>query len=164
MRFYGHTDAISSADISPDGRTLVTISADDTLRLWDIASGRETRQIHYWDFSNREVVRFTPDGQFIVFTALKTIFMIHRNYQDLLTYACTSGYVMRDFTLGERQHYQIKDDTRVCPDFTEGGESVRGVPLVTTTPIPSSTPPFLHLDPDFLAPTSVITPSPNRLA
>jgi WD40 repeat protein len=32
----GHTDAVSSVVFSPDGRTLVTGSADHTVRLWEL--------------------------------------------------------------------------------------------------------------------------------
>ena len=32
----GHTDAVSSVAFSPDGRTLVTGSADHSVRLWEL--------------------------------------------------------------------------------------------------------------------------------
>jgi class 3 adenylate cyclase/WD40 repeat protein len=36
----GHTRAVLTVDLSPDGRTLATTSLDGTARLWDLASGR----------------------------------------------------------------------------------------------------------------------------
>jgi WD40 repeat protein len=36
----GHTGAIVTVNLSPDGATLATTSADGTTRLWDLASGR----------------------------------------------------------------------------------------------------------------------------
>ncbi len=36
-----HTDEITSIAFSPDGRTILTGSADATLRIWDVASGDE---------------------------------------------------------------------------------------------------------------------------
>jgi hypothetical protein len=37
----GHTRAVSSAVFSADGQTLITGSADTTVRFWDLTSGRE---------------------------------------------------------------------------------------------------------------------------
>jgi hypothetical protein len=42
--FEGHTAEIRRLAVSPDGRQLLTASFDKTLRLWDVASGREVRQ------------------------------------------------------------------------------------------------------------------------
>jgi WD40 repeat protein len=36
----GHTGAVVTVNLSPDGRTVATTSADGTTRLWDLASGR----------------------------------------------------------------------------------------------------------------------------
>ncbi len=41
----GHTEPIASAVFSPDGKRIVTGSADKTLRLWDAATGKELHKL-----------------------------------------------------------------------------------------------------------------------
>jgi len=43
--FEGHEGRIFSAALSPDGKTLATSSQDNTIRIWETASGTEFRQI-----------------------------------------------------------------------------------------------------------------------
>jgi WD40 repeat protein len=61
----GHGSAITSVAFSPDGRTILTGSMDQTARLWDAASGREIRRL-----ANRGSpvvsVAFAPDGRTVL--------------------------------------------------------------------------------------------------
>ena len=61
----GHTSAVSSVAISPDGRYLVSGSGDFKIKLWELASGRELRTFtgHTNDVTS---VAVTPDGRFVV--------------------------------------------------------------------------------------------------
>jgi len=39
----GHTDDVRAAAFAPDGKTVVTAGADDTVRVWDAATGQELK-------------------------------------------------------------------------------------------------------------------------
>ncbi|KAI9129470.1 hypothetical protein ON05_034655 (plasmid) [Acaryochloris sp. CCMEE 5410] len=41
----GHTDYVYGLSISPDGRTIVSASSDQTLKVWDLATGEELRTL-----------------------------------------------------------------------------------------------------------------------
>ena len=56
----GHRDAVVAVAFAPDGRQVLSGSADHTARLWDLASGKEVQA-----FRHDGVVRgvaFSPDG------------------------------------------------------------------------------------------------------
>jgi len=59
----GHAEAVHSVAFSPDGKTLASGSSDDTVRLWDVATGRQIGRPltghSYWVNS----VTFSPDGK-----------------------------------------------------------------------------------------------------
>ncbi|MFN7927749.1 MAG: hypothetical protein U0Y68_07355 [Blastocatellia bacterium] len=61
----GHTDSVSNAAYSPDGKFIVTTSRDKTARIWDVATGKELRvlQGHTAEVMG---VAYSPDGKFIV--------------------------------------------------------------------------------------------------
>jgi WD40 repeat protein len=65
-----HTNAVTSADFSPDGGRIVTASDDGTARVWDARTGRELREllniegyVRNWGAGS---ARFSPDGRRIV--------------------------------------------------------------------------------------------------
>jgi WD40 repeat protein/serine/threonine protein kinase/DNA-binding XRE family transcriptional regulator len=63
-RFSGHTDKISSVEVSKDKKYVLTGSYDKTARLWDAATGQELRILRgHTDFVNAS---FSEDGKFIL--------------------------------------------------------------------------------------------------
>ena len=58
----GHSKDVTSVAFSPDAKTLLSASSDKTLRLWDLATGREIRK---FEGHSKEVtsVAFSPDGK-----------------------------------------------------------------------------------------------------
>ncbi|MBX7218658.1 MAG: SUMF1/EgtB/PvdO family nonheme iron enzyme [Blastocatellia bacterium] len=65
VRFTGHQDFVLSVGFSPDGRQLVTASADHTARLWDLKTGHEILCLkgHRTEVN---AAAFSPDGKRVV--------------------------------------------------------------------------------------------------
>ncbi len=61
--FAGHSDDVNSVAFSPDGRHALTGSRDNTLKLWETASGRLVRTFKGHTAMVRSVA-FSPDGRY----------------------------------------------------------------------------------------------------
>ncbi len=57
----GHRGWVESVVFSPDGKTLVSGSQDNTIRFWDVDSGKQKARIDRP--GSVKSIRFTPDGQ-----------------------------------------------------------------------------------------------------
>jgi len=61
-RFTGHQNYVLAVSFSPDGKTLASGSADNTLKLWNVADGKEIRTLRGHKDSVL-AVSFSPDGK-----------------------------------------------------------------------------------------------------
>lgn len=71
----GHIAPIDHVELSPDGKRLLTVAEDRTLRVWDMTTGKELRAItdlpllYSGDLAGRpQRPTFTPDGLAVVFS------------------------------------------------------------------------------------------------
>ncbi len=62
----GHEKDVTSAVFSPDGKRIVSTSADDTLRLWNAATGEQIGQPMTGHQDEVTSAAFSPDGKRIV--------------------------------------------------------------------------------------------------
>jgi WD40 repeat protein len=68
--------------LSPDERTLVTASFDNTIRWWDVANGRELRRRQF--DSLIMTVAFSPDRRWLVAsTGSGSIYLMHADGAEL---------------------------------------------------------------------------------
>ncbi|MBT7697675.1 MAG: hypothetical protein HN737_09725, partial [Desulfobacterales bacterium] len=58
----GHTNAISSIEVSPDWKYVYSSSKDGTTRIWDISTGKEIAQ--FINFTDGEWIVITPEGYY----------------------------------------------------------------------------------------------------
>ncbi|MYF40702.1 MAG: hypothetical protein F4221_07630, partial [Rhodothermaceae bacterium] len=62
----GHTSSVRSVAFSPDGSQLASMSSDNTIRLWNVATGREVRRFEEYRLYGNSVV-FSPYGTQLAF-------------------------------------------------------------------------------------------------
>ncbi|CAE6507029.1 unnamed protein product, partial [Rhizoctonia solani] len=62
--YEGHTNVVPSVDFSPRGTYVVSGGRDETVRLWDVRTGREVQQFHEHTKSVWSVA-FSPCGKYV---------------------------------------------------------------------------------------------------
>src|SRR5262245_38902166 len=59
----GHGDVVNSVVFSPDGRLLATGSNDTTVKLWEVATGRELLTLSH--AKSVKSIAFSPDSRML---------------------------------------------------------------------------------------------------
>ncbi|MEG4799907.1 AAA-like domain-containing protein [Microcoleus sp. ARI1-B5] len=84
-RLEGHNDKVRSVDFSPDGKTLATVSEDNTVRLWSV-DGRQLQRLSGQNQLFRSV-KFSPDGkQIAAISADKKVKLWTVDGKELMTF------------------------------------------------------------------------------
>ena len=87
----GHRISVSSVAFSPDGKYAISGSWDETLKLWDISTGKAIRTFRgYKDFIHS--VAFSSDGQYV---------LSGNDDQTMRLWSVASGREVRTFTQGK---------------------------------------------------------------
>jgi dipeptidyl aminopeptidase/acylaminoacyl peptidase len=89
----GHRSTVFSAAFSPDGKRIVTASADKTARLWDAETGKPIGALLTGHKSNVNSAMFSPDGKRIVTASSDYtvwVWEVFTNTQELVAHAKAS--------------------------------------------------------------------------
>ncbi len=84
LQFAGHTGKVMSIALSPDGRTALSGSADQTLRLWELCSRAEFRRGEYGNGVFRP-----PNG--------RTVLLVGKDERSLKLWDIETGKELRQF-------------------------------------------------------------------
>jgi WD40 repeat protein len=87
MQLVGHSESVFSLAFSPDGRFIVTGSADETVRVWDATTGKQVRSIH--TSSAVDELAVSPNGKLVATSGRG----VPRNAWEALTGASPHGWV-----------------------------------------------------------------------
>jgi WD40 repeat protein len=96
-----HTKIVNSVVVTPDGQQIISGSADDTIKIWDLASGQLLRSLRSGQHGVTSVA-VTPNGRQVVSAGYKTI-----RVWDL-----TSGQLLRSMD----GHTDVVNSVAVTPD------------------------------------------------
>lgn len=115
--FTGHTDSISAVAFSEDGKFIATSSEDFSVRIWEVATGREMRRMTF-PFVPLSVDFSAGDDFVLVLGVTGKVYLFPTNVRDTMIDICAR--LQRDFTDVERLRYSITDSTPTCSQFAKG--------------------------------------------
>lgn len=81
--FTGHSNYVTDAAFSPDGRTLATCSYDESIILWDVRDGEIRRKL-FGGGDALNSVAFSPDGRLLAAAGIDGVLLWDPNTGDLV--------------------------------------------------------------------------------
>jgi WD40 repeat protein len=114
LRVFGdHSDEIRSVAFLPDGRHVLTGGTDTTVKLWNVATGRELLTLRGHTAEVFSAV-FSPDGKYVLTGSFDhTARLWEVDYRHFVEAVCAR--LLRDFTDEEREQAHITDQESTCP-------------------------------------------------
>lgn len=124
LKQFRHEGNVLSVAFSPDGRSLLTTSEDDSARIWDIESGQETGR-----FTHRDDVgtaQFSPDGRFVVTASLDNTARLWnvQNGQEIAQLFHSDDVVQAVFSPNGRYVATASLDGTACVWDAETGQEI----------------------------------------
>jgi WD40 repeat protein len=116
-----HVNSIFSVAFSPDGQTLASGSLDNTIILWDVATGQPVGEPLTGHTDSVYSVTFSPDGQTLASgSGDNTIFLWDIGLDSWKDRACRIAN--RNLTQAEWDQYVGSEIpyTRTCPNLPSG--------------------------------------------
>jgi hypothetical protein len=113
---------------SPDGRLLATASEDDTVRLWDVATGQSHGPTLTGHTDGVVGVAFSPDGRLLATSSGDaTARLWNPSFHDWVTVGCK--LVNRNLSMTEwNQLLPGIPYERTCPDLPAGQDAPPDAP------------------------------------
>jgi WD40 repeat protein len=108
----GPTSVTETNAFSHDSGYILTGSADNTIRIWESATGREVRRITM-PFDALPTIFSENDDSLFVHGFDGRIYILHTRVENAMEDLCSR--LIRDFTPEEREQYEIKDSAPTCP-------------------------------------------------
>ncbi len=114
-RIAWHTGPVFSAPLSPDGKFVVTASGDETVRVWEAASGQKVARMAHED--EVRAVAFSPDGKWLATGSVDNTARVWLVWpEDLIAEACAR--LPRNLTPEEWERYLGDEPYRkTCPEL-----------------------------------------------
>ena len=122
-RFEGHTGWVSSVNLSPNGRCLLSGSADGTVRLWELKSGREILRFAGHTSQVRSAC-FSLDGRYVLTGSWDNTARLWdaNNGQEVWRYETHSCRIENAAFSPDGNVVMIDTDTTVLLDVQTGSE------------------------------------------
>ncbi len=68
-----HHERVTGVDVTPDGKTIVSVGDDQLVRFWDLDSGKQLRTIRWKEDASLGNLAITPNGKRVLVCVGKTV-------------------------------------------------------------------------------------------